>query len=90
MFSLGRFSHEERLAKALRRRPLEPDALEELRAAVNDNHRFRELPTDLLYKLYRQAEKAMGEVPEKSPLWWSLYHIFRSSIGECQNRFRAR
>jgi|GEM_PF-3906373 len=32
----------------------------------------------------------MQEVPEKSPLWWTLYAIFRSSIGEYQNRFRAQ
>lgn len=90
MVSFGTFSHEKRLAKALRQRPLEPEALEALKAAINDNHRFRELPTDLLYKLYRQAEKAMTEVSEKSPLWWTLYHIFRSSVGEYENRFRAR
>ena len=90
MFSFGQFSHEKRLAKALRRRPLEPDALEALKAAINDNHRFRELPTGLLHKLYRQAEKAMAEVPEKSPLWWTLYPIFRPSVGEYENRFRAR
>lgn len=90
MFSFGKFSHEKRLARALHRRPLEPDALQALKAAVNDNHRFRELPTELLYKLYRQAEKAMAEVPERSPLWWTLYHIFRSSVGEYENRFRAR
>ena len=51
VFSFGKFAHEKRLAKALRRRPLEPDALEALKAALTDHHRFRELPIDLLCKL---------------------------------------
>lgn len=89
MFSFGKFSHEKRLASALKRRPLEPDALQALKADVFDNNRYRELPTDLLNKLYKQAKKAMEEVPEESPLWWTLYHIFRSSVGEYENRFRG-
>lgn len=72
------------LAKVLCRRPLEPDALEALKVAVTDNLRFRELPTELLYRLYRQAEKAMKELPEKTPPGWrTLYHLFRPSVGEC-------
>jgi len=90
LFSFGKFSHEKRLAKALRQRPLDAEALQALKAAVNDNHRFLELPTGLLRTLYRQAEKAMQEVPEQSPLWYTLYHIFRPSVGEYENRFRAR
>lgn len=90
MFSFGKFAHEKRLAKALRRRPLEFDAIQEPDAVVNTDHRFRELPIDLLYTLATQAEKAMQEVPEQSPLRHRLYSIFRSSIGEYENRNRVR
>lgn len=89
MFYLGTFAHEKRLAKALRQRPLEFDAIQELHAAVIDHHQFRDLPGGFLYRLAMQAQQAMQEVPEQSPLWKRLYSIFRSCIGEYENRFRA-
>lgn len=87
MFFFGKFANERRLSKALRKRPLDPDALEALDTALRER-RF-ELPWGLLWKIHVDAKKAMDEVGKDSPLWMDLYHIFRTALGEVQNRSRA-
>lgn len=88
MIGFGKFAHEKRLAKALRKRPLDANAVDALMTAVCS--RVHELPWGLLWKLHVQAKQAMDEVTEQSPLWIPLYQIFRSALGEVQNRSRAQ
>jgi len=88
VFAFGKFAYQRRLAKALRQRPLDGDAIEELRIEVDA--RGQELPWGLLWKMHLQAKEAMDGLTEESPLRKSLYQIFRSSLGEVQNRTRAR
>lgn len=88
MFTFRKFAHQRRLVKTLKQRPLDGDALEALRIELDA--RRQELPWGLLWKLHLQAKKAMDELTEASPLWTPLYHIFRSSLGEVQDRTRAQ
>lgn len=87
MFFFGKFANERRLSKALRKRPLDPDALEALHTALGE--RRHEMPWGLLWKMHVDAKKAMDEVGQDSPFWMPLYYIFRSALGEVQNRSRA-
>ncbi|MFE8034490.1 hypothetical protein [Thiohalocapsa marina] len=86
MFNFGKFSHERRLMRELRKRSPDRALLEELDAIVGDQMRRYDLPTGLLWKMQGLAEKARRHAqgdPELDHLLWS---IFRSAIGEVQLR----
>ncbi len=83
----GKFAHQRRLAKGLRKRPLDPATVEELETVIDSQH--KELPFGRLWKTMELSEKAKSDVREDDPLHPALARIFRSSIWEIQNRSRG-
>ncbi|MFE8034037.1 hypothetical protein [Thiohalocapsa marina] len=84
---LGKFAHQRRLVKGLRKRPLDRATVEELETVIDQQH--KELPWGLLWKTMELSEKAKSDVREDDPLQPALVRIFSSSIWEIQNRSRG-
>jgi len=87
LFSYGKFAHQRRLAKGLRKRPLDRTTIEELDTVIDTQ--YKELPWGLLWKTMELSKKARAEVREDDPLHAALSRILRSTTWEIQNRSRG-
>jgi len=87
LFSYGKFAHQRRLAKGLRKRPLDRTMIEELDTVIDTQ--YKELPWGLLWKTMELSKKARAEVREDDPLHAALSRILRSTTWEIQNRSRG-
>jgi len=86
LFNLGKFSHERRLIRELRRDMPDGEQLKALSSLLCDQPRRQELPMSLLLKAEAWAEKAMGRLEgdvERNKL---LQTIHRGALGEVQLR----
>ena len=81
----GKYAHERRLIKCLRRRPLDPAVVEQVRR-LTDHEQRRDLPSSLLWTMHNLAEKRLRDLPETDPCYLMVKEISRGALWEYQTR----
>ena len=81
----GKYARERRLIKGLRRRPLDPAIVEQVRR-LTDHDQRRDLPSSLLWTMHNLAEKRLRDLPETDPCYRMVKEISRGALWEYQTR----
>jgi hypothetical protein len=73
------------LIKGLRRRPLDPAVVAQVRRLTEHEQR-RNLPTSLVWTMHNLAEKRLRDLPETDPCYLMVKDICRGALWEYQTR----
>ena len=81
----GKYARERGLINGLRRRPLDPAVVEQVRRLTDQEHRG-DIPSNLLWKMHILAEKRQRDLPETDPCYPMVQLISRGASWEYQTR----
>ena len=81
----GKCARERRLIKGLRRRPLDPAVVAQVRRLTEHEQRG-DIPSNLLWKMHVLAKKRLRDLPETDPCYTMVQEISRGALWEVQTR----